>query len=123
MKEEEVSDLIENHVFRGYNPPWTSRDGTYSTPGGDWEASGWDSWAERDTDTPVDVEGLGMVSVVTSYGGEGQGDDYYMIFYVDAGEWEQHYKLDGYYSSYDGGEYQGPLCKTYPVVREVTFWE
>lgn len=122
--DEYVSDLIENHVFKGYNPPWTSADGFYSTPGGDWEAEGWDAWAEQDTSTEaVMVDGLGLVSMVQSFGGEGQGDEYYIIFHVDAGEWEQYYKLGGYYSSYDGGYYEGPLYKTTPVVREVTFWE
>lgn len=121
--DEIVSDFIENHVFRGYHEPWTSSDGTYSSPGGDWEASGWDAWAEQETSDGVGVQGLGIVRVIESFGGEGQGDDYYMIFHVDAGEWEEYYKLGGYYASFSGGYYEGPLCKTIPVVREVTFWE
>jgi hypothetical protein len=123
MSEQEVSDLIESHVFRGYNPPWTSHDGSYSTPGGDWEAEGWDAWAENDGD-PVLVQGLGEVSVIESFGGEGQGDGYYMIFRVvfDGGG-EQLYKLGGYYASYDGGYYEGPLSEVNAVVREVTFYE
>lgn len=118
-----VSDLIEAHVFKGYNEPWTSRDGLYHSPGGNWESQGWDAWAEQDTSESVMVEGLGLVNVIESFGGEGQGDDYYMIFFVDAGEWEQYYKLGGYYQSYDGGYYDGPLFKVNPVVKPVTFWE
>lgn len=47
--------------------------------------------------------GLGEFEVLDSYGGEGKGDDYWLVFYL-----KQHniyIKLDGYYQSYDGGYY------------------
>jgi hypothetical protein len=44
--------------------------------------------------------------MVDSYGGEGQGDTYYRIFKFESGDKVAHIKFDGYYSSYDGADYQ-----------------
>lgn len=119
-----VTELIQGHVFSGHSPAWTSPDGKYSFEAYDWEDSGWEAWKEYAGDQEVRVEDLGLVKLVESFGGEGLGDQYYLIFFVDAGEWEQHYKLSGYYSSYgDGGYYEAPLYKVSPVERVVTFWK
>ena len=44
--------------------------------------------------------------MVDSYGGEGQGDTYYKVFKFESGDKVAHIKFDGYYSSYEGSEYQ-----------------
>lgn len=44
--------------------------------------------------------------MVDSYGGEGQGDTYYKVFKFESGDKVAHIKFDGYYSSYEGSEYE-----------------
>lgn len=58
-----------------------------------------------------DVPGLGKVEFVENFGGEGQGDDYWLIFKVG----EQYFQQDGYYASHDGGYLDGDLYEVEPV--------
>lgn len=102
--------------------------------GGDpWLLDTWDEWEEaiRYNSKSVPVPGLGNVSLAESFGGEGQGDQYYLVFRVEitpeqAGEgWMdlRYYRVDGYWASHDGGEYDGPFYEVQPVEKMVTFYE
>lgn len=51
----------------------------------------------------VEVPSLGKLEYVDSYGGEGSGDEYWVVFKLG----EQLFRVDGYYASYDGGELDG----------------
>jgi hypothetical protein len=69
------------------------------------------------------IEGFGTFDKVASYGGEGQGDDYWFVFSVTSPTGEQRtYKLAGWYASYDGGEYDN-LFEVFPKQVMVTQWE
>lgn len=59
----------------------------------------------------VEVKGLGKLEYVDSFGGEGQGDDYWVVFKLGG----KLYRKDGYYASYDGGELDGELYEVEPV--------
>jgi hypothetical protein len=68
----------------------------------------------------VDLPGIGTAKLVDSYGGEGQGDDYWRVFEI-AGDF---YKADHYYNSYDVDPWHGS-CRIFPVVgreKVVTEW-
>lgn len=86
----------------------------------DWEEEYWRP--ENDQEFVV-VPDLGRVRVVESHGGEGKGDAYWMVFEVTEGDVTRHFKIDGYYASYDGGYYDGPFTEVKPVERVVTFYE
>lgn len=61
-----------------------------------------------------EVPGLGKLEFVDDYGGEGQGDDYWVVFKVG----DQYFRQDGWYASHDGGYLDGELYEVEPV--EVT---
>jgi len=97
-----------------------------------WEPEGfemginsWEDWHETSfsKDLPRDVPGLGSVNVVESHGGEGQGDRYYMVFSVTNESEVRYFKIDGYYASYAGGEFDGPFTEVHPVTKTVTVYE
>jgi len=121
LVDEAVSELIENHRFSGTTDARIDYMGR-QVPPVDWEAFGWDAWEDHGQDEPILVEGLGLVNVIETFGGEGQGDDYYMIFRVITEEGATHYKLDGRYASYYGGEYYGPLEKVTAHEEVITVW-
>lgn len=50
-----------------------------------------------DGDQTVTLPELGEVKLVDSYGGEGQGDEFWRVFEIGG----EHYKADHYYNSYD----------------------
>jgi hypothetical protein len=66
----------------------------------------------------VEVPGLGKLIHTDSYGGEGQGDDYWVVF--QAGD--QYFRVNGYYASYDGGELDGEVEEVEPHEVTVTEW-
>lgn len=70
----------------------------------------------------VELPGLGTAKLVDSYGGEGQGDEYWIVFELDG----EFYKADHYYSSYDGSDPWHGNCTIFPVVGKqvtVTKWQ
>ncbi len=50
------------------------------------------------------------------YGGEGQGDEYWIVFRVA----DQLFEKDGYWQSWEGGEYDGDLYEVEPYEVTVT---
>lgn len=70
----------------------------------------------------VDVSEFGTVYFVDSYGGEGQGDQYWYVFkliYTDGAE--RFFKVDGYYASYSGGYYD-EMYEVFPKQVLRTEW-
>jgi hypothetical protein len=51
-----------------------------------------------------------------SYGGEGQGDEYWVVFRIN----DQLFRVDGYWQSWEGGEYDGDLYEVEPYQVMVT---
>lgn len=58
-----------------------------------------------------EIDGLGKIELIDEFGGEGQGDDYWVVFKVG----DQLFRKDGWYASYDGGELDGELYEVEPV--------
>jgi hypothetical protein len=70
------------------------------------------------------IDKLGKIERVHKYGGEGQGECWYKVFYFE--EHDMYIRVDGFYTSYNGTEfYDGwKSCKEVkPIERIVTFYE
>jgi len=111
MNEEQVEEKIE--AF------YEEKDGEFS-----WHEFEW----ELESNKSVVIPGLGKVGYVEQHGGEGEGDQYWLVFSVvmesdlDKGM-VRYFKKPGWYASYDGGHYDGELFEVTPQERVVTFYE
>lgn len=90
------------------------------------EDEGWGNFYETvkaghwgDEKQEFEVPGLPTIRYIDSYGGEGQGDDYWVVFKCG----EQYFRVDGWYASYDGGELDGELYEVFPRQVTSTFYE
>lgn len=117
MDASRVQELMFETTVKGYG-------------GGPWLLDTWDEWEEAIgyNSKSVPVPGLGNVSLAESFGGEGQGDQYYLVFKVEFDTSgivmdTRYYRVDGHWASYDGGEYDGPFYEVQPVEKMVTFYE
>lgn len=63
------------------------------------------------------------VQVLEDFGGEGKGDSMYVVFKAFDLVTVRHFKMNGYYASYTGGDWDGPFEEVKPIVRQVTFYE
>lgn len=83
---------------------------------------GW--WSEYETRR---INGLGDVTLVQRVGGnEGGGDTVSLVFRVQAIDGFQgvrYFEKSGFYASYEGTEYDGPLIEVRPVQKTVTVFE
>lgn len=69
------------------------------------------------------VEGF-TAECVAKYGGEGQGDQYWMVISLSDGTTTRYFRKDGWYSSYGGGgTLDGETYEVKPQERLVTFYE
>ena len=77
-------------------------------------------WADG---TPCEIPGLGTLDHVDEYGGEGKGDEYWVVFSLTDGDVTRYFKKSGGYASYHGGELDGNLEEVSPKKKEITVWE
>ncbi len=64
---------------------------------------------------------IGDVELVDEYGGENKGSEYYKIYYFK--EHNVYLKIEGYYSSYSGTEFDSPPFEVKPVTKQVIVYE
>jgi hypothetical protein len=71
------------------------------------------------------VPGLGTVKHVDNYGGEGMGDQYFVVFEIvsEDGLTRRMFKKNGYYASHDGAYLDGRLFEVKPVQKTITVYE
>lgn len=62
-----------------------------------------------------------VLKYTDNYGGEGKGDEYWIVFTVSDGETIRSVKMEGYYSSHDGGYYD-EWHETFPELQTITVW-
>lgn len=73
---------------------------------------------------PIELHGRLVELVESDTGGEGHGEDIYMVFKTtDADGTVQYWRKDGYYASYDGSDWDGDFREVRPQERVVTFYE
>lgn len=88
----------------------------------EWENSGWGAWKYEEF-TRVETE-LGVIEYVADFGGEGKGDDYWVVVKItDANGDVRHFKRLGWYASYSGGELDGPTVEVKPTERTIVVYE
>lgn len=122
---DEIRDYLESYEF--FSP---ARDYTYTNHKGEqvthhYEArtdSGWDMVEEYAGGDGYDLP-IGHLTLIDSFGGEGQGDSYWMVLRLTQGDVERTFKMDGWYASHDGGYYDGPFTEVKPVQKMITVWE
>lgn len=70
-----------------------------------------------------DFEGLGTVTLLDQFGGEGQGDDYWIVFSVESDGDTQIFRRNGYHASFDGSYLDGPTQEVVQKEKLITVWE
>lgn len=124
---DQIDELMESHEFpyeydcQVYNRE-TRQFETVHRVGAD---QGWSSISEAIEygGNTLEIAGLGTVSHIESFGGEGQGDQYWMVFKITDGDVSRTFKRDGWYASYDGGYLEGPTTEVKAVQKTITVWE
>jgi hypothetical protein len=61
--------------------------------------------------------------VEAAYGGEGEGDQYWMVVSISDGETTRYFRKDGWYASYDGGYLDGDTYEVTPQEKVITVYE
>lgn len=76
---------------------------------------GWDefTWEARNG---MEVPGVGTVTIIERFGGEGQGDEAWVVFEVNG----RMYKKEGYYASFHGTDWDGDLYEVEQYEKTVT---
>lgn len=66
-----------------------------------------------------------VLEFVESFGGEGMGDHAHVVYSVRPQNSDdmQYFRIDGYYTSYDGTDWDGELYEVKLTTRTVTFYE
>lgn len=110
---------IEQLLTEGTVPYWSE----YYKKWYDMEL-GWDMWAWENSLEGTRVEGLGQVTTVEQFGGEGQGDQAWVVIKIkfDDGT-EKYYRKDGYHASHDGTYFDGDFDEVTPQQKVVTVYE
>ncbi len=132
---EQVEELLENYGWprAGHEETERYRDGfnyksrktgryIEATTQSIEQGATWDEF-EYTPEEGIRIEGLGTVFLEKQHGGEGEGDDYYIVLKIVDGETVRFFKKPGWYASYDGGYLDGDLFEVKAVERTVTFWE
>ncbi len=97
--------------------PYKYGDGTFTTESDLWHYFKWEEIDNFPTE-------LGVIQYVDSYGGEGQGDDYWVVVKVVGHDGtERYFRRNGWYQSYSGGELDGPTVEVRPREKMVTVYE
>lgn len=71
----------------------------------------------RNKDELIPSDDIGPVCMVAEHGGEGQGDEYWVVAYFK--KFDAYVRVDGYYTSYDGGYLDGSPYFVAPVEKTV----
>lgn len=121
LTEEEVElieEALETHVFHYTSTHWQTGEPREYTN------EGWYAWEEAEGTGFHEVENLGQVKVVENFGGEGEGDQYYITFEVVMLNGDTRYfRMNGYHVSHDGSYYDGPFVEVKKTTRLTDFYE
>tara|TARA_R110000868_G_scaffold76573_6_gene220169 strand:- start:5613 stop:6038 length:426 start_codon:yes stop_codon:yes gene_type:complete len=75
----------------------------------------YDLGRQRDTNY-ANTQPLGHTERMASHGGEGEGEDYWSVWYFD--KHDVYIKVQGYYQSYNGTEFEDGWDSCFEVVPE-----
>lgn len=72
-------------------------------------------------DFDFDELGLGKITTVDHYGGEGKGEEYWTVYhFIDH---DVYIRIDGWYSSYNGAEFDDYGYEVRPIEKTITVYE
>jgi hypothetical protein len=77
--------------------------------------------ALKDFNDKYEINGF-LLDGVDEYGGEGQGEDYWVVIEVTKGNHKSFWQFDGWYASYDGGHLEN-VWEVTPTEKVVTVYE
>lgn len=137
LRVEEIEERLENHLW--YSPAWSYNDRSYPER---WDsiADGDETWhifdvrlgkAYKDDDNGrwkkgedayEDIPGVGRVFLEKQHGGEGEGDDYYIVLRIE-GDVTRYFIKQGYHASFDGSYLDGDFSEVHPVEKTVVVYE
>ncbi len=80
-------------------------------------------WGESHYGSNEGTQDNWTAKVEASYGGEGQGDEYWLVISVSDGETTRYFRRDGWYASYDGGYLDGESYEVKPQEKMITVYE
>ena len=142
LSAKEIENLIEHHPFHQeeyeasrYNRATGLYDIKETVPAHDNSIyDGTYSWMEIQEeleygDKSVVVPGVGLLQLEHSFGGEGQGDQYYIVLSLtmEAGLQDdgfvRYFRKDGWYASHDGAYLDGSFYEVTPQQKTITVWE
>lgn len=92
-----------------------------------WDRSRYDELRDLIDDSQLDQEylehlGLGPWEIVSNYGGQGKGDDYWAVILFP--KHNVHIKISGWYSSYEPIHFSDGFGKeVMPKQKTITVWE
>lgn len=112
---EEVDALIESGEITWTHTYTWNGGGSYEKSVGSWEEAKY----ELDSDG-IDTR-LGRLARVDEYGGEGQGDDYWVVVSLTQPDGTvQYFRRTGWYASHDGGYLENDTEEVTPFEKTVT---
>jgi hypothetical protein len=84
----------------------------------------WDEWyGDKPIQTEIDNVPV-TVTLIEDVGGEGQGDHRHLVFKIErASCLPRFFRKDGYYSSYNGNDWDGDFKEVSPITKTVTVYE
>lgn len=94
-----------------------------------WKAAdkNWSEWQRRGADKPVTISGLGVANTIAiengPYDGDADGPTYVVVKLTSDAGVIRHFKKTGYYSSYDGTDWDGAFVEVFPKTKTITTFE
>jgi hypothetical protein len=115
MDVQEIAEFLENYHFS------EDPEDQYDDDWAGWMAVEECSYGDGH-ETPI-----GHLSLVDQHGGEGQGDQYWIVVRLTQGDVSRTFKKEGWYASHHGHEFDGFNSDTFSEVSQVqktiTVWE
>lgn len=110
-----VSNVMDEWFADNAGVPWGADDiGPCS----------WGEMGDDSRDTIFDVPRLGKVRLVEQHGGEGQGDQAWIVIGLTmCHDVERLFRKEGWHASHDGTYYDGELVEVAPRVIEKTIYQ
>lgn len=117
----EIETRITEHTYPHTYSWFSYRDNREVTSTYERECTWGELWHAEPHD--FTVPGVGHVSVVESFGGEGKGDEaWVVILVVDEAGRTHWYRKDGWYASYSGVDFDGEFREVRPTTKTVVVY-
>ena len=84
----------------------------------------WSYWMHETPAEGVDIPGVGHVSREAQHGGEGEGDQAWVVLRIEHEDGQtKYYRKDGYYASFDGMYFDADFTEVTPTPKTITVYK